>query len=122
MCPVPPPQGPSGWGIRGRALVEHDFFLAGRYLEYGVGNDLLRLEADLAVKSAMTEVALGGGRLWVVPIEAALDVGMKGLARRNAYYLLQKSPTFVEGQIPCDGLTTQRKRAIPRCFLAWYRD
>ncbi len=105
----------------GGRRVSQDFFLAARYLEYGIAYNLARLEADLVARSAMTEVPLGGGKVWAVPMEAAFEVGMRRLAE-DAYYLLQKPPAFAEGRIPCDGRTSEREAAVPRYFLAWQRD
>lgn len=100
----------------GGRRVEHDFFMAVRYLEYGIAYDLSRLESQLEERRAVRCVALGGSAMWVVPMEAAFDVGMRGL-RRDPYYLLRRAPSFVEGRIPCDGITITREQSAPRYFL-----
>lgn len=100
----------------GGARIGHDFFMAVRYLEYGVAYDLSRLEADLAARSALLQVPLGGSCVWAVRLEAALEVGIDGL-RRDPYYLLAQPPAFVEGRMPCDGTTIQREGIAPRFFL-----
>lgn len=94
-----------------------DFFMAVRYLNYDVGYDLARFEADLTAAGAINEVPLGGSAIWVVSLEAAFEIGMRGL-RQDPYYLLHGRPTFVEGEMPCDGTTIQREGAPPRYFLA----
>lgn len=97
--------------------VEHDFLMAVRYLEYGITYELSRLDDALTKSRALLETPLGGSALWTVSLEAAFDVGINGL-RRDPYYLLEKPPSFVEGKIPCDGLTIQREGTAPRYFLA----
>ncbi|HBQ37458.1 MAG TPA: hypothetical protein DD714_00340 [Candidatus Omnitrophica bacterium] len=100
----------------GGGLVERQFLMAVRYLQYEIAYDLSRLEADLTEKSAITQRPLGGDSVWVVPLEAAFEVGMQGL-RRDPYYLLQQPPSFVTGEIPCDGTTIQREGTTPKYFL-----
>jgi hypothetical protein len=99
------------------ALVEHDFLMAVRYLQYGVAYDLSNLQDALLSMKALVEVPLGGSSIWVVPLEAAFEVGIREL-QKNPYYLLQKPPSFVEGEMPCDGTTIQREGNAPRYFLA----
>jgi len=50
-------------------------------------------------------------------LEAAFEIGMRGL-RRDPYYLLRSAPSFVEGEIPCDGTTIDREGTAPTYFLA----
>jgi hypothetical protein len=69
------------------------------------------------VKKALVEIPLGGSSIWVVPLEAAFETGIREL-RKDPYYLLQKPPSFVEGEMPCDGTTIQREGNAPRYFLA----
>lgn len=99
------------------ALLDCDFYMAVRYLNYAISYDLSRLESDLVAARAIKQVPLGGSSLWVVSLEAAFEVGMKGL-RRDPYYLLQNVPIFVDGEIPCDGTTISREGMAPRYFLA----
>ena len=99
------------------APVGHDFLMAVRYLSYNIAYDLSRLKADLATAGAIEEVALGGNWLWVVPLEAAFEIGMRGLGG-DPYYLLRNTPSFVDGEIPCDGTTIEREGKPPRYFLA----
>ena len=98
------------------APVEHDFLMAVRYLSYNIAYDLSRLEADLAAAGAIERVALGGNWLWVVPLEAAFELGMRGLGG-DPYYLLRSIPSFVDGEIPCDGSTIEREGIAPCYFL-----
>lgn len=97
--------------------LRHDFFMAVRYLNYDVGYDLTRFEADLTAAGAIDKVPLGGSAVWVVPLEAAFEIGMRGL-RQDPYYLLHGPPTFVDGEMPCDGTTIEREGSAPRYFLA----
>lgn len=97
--------------------VSHEFLMAVRYISYNIVYDLSRLEADLGAAGAIEQVALGGNWLWVVSLEAAFEVGMKGL-RRDPYYLLDKPPSFTDGEIPCDGITIDREGKPPQYFLA----
>jgi hypothetical protein len=99
------------------APVAHDFLMAVRYLSYNIAYDLSRLEAELAAAGAVEQVALGGNWLWVIPLEAAFEVGMRGLSA-DPYYLLRTTPSFVDGEIPCDGTTIEREGKPPRYFLA----
>ena len=100
----------------GGMKIKHDFMMAVRYLHYGIDYDLSRLEADLTAMSAIKREPLGGDWVWVVPMEAAFEAGMKGL-RRDPYYLLRKAPSFVDGEIPCDGRTIEREGVAPQYFL-----
>lgn len=92
--------------------IHRDFFIAVRYLQYEVVNDLSRLEEDLAATAYSLQAPLGLSAVWSVPMEAAMEVAMKGL-RRDPWYLLRKPPAFVEGQIPCDGITIPREKVLP---------
>ncbi|MDA1129816.1 MAG: AAC(3) family N-acetyltransferase [Chloroflexi bacterium] len=96
--------------------IPDDFFIAVRYLEYGIGFDLSRLEDELAARSAITQIPLGGDNVWVTPMESVFETVLKGL-RHDPYYLLRDVPTFVDGQIPLDGTTIQREGAAPNYFL-----
>ncbi len=98
-------------GIR----ILHPFLMAVRYLNCGIFYDLSRLQADLICLSAMKQVPLGGDFVWVVSLEAVFETCMKGL-RKDPYYLLQKAPSFVQGEIPLDGPTSGREGFIPSYF------
>lgn len=96
--------------------IPHDFFIAVRYLNFGIGFDLSRLDADLNAKSAMTKIPLGGDGIWMVPMEAVSEAVLRGL-RLDPYFLLHEIPSFVDGEIPCDGTTIQRDGSAPNYFL-----
>jgi len=101
----------------GGKRVIHDFYMAVRYLNYGISNDLSRLDADLNDLGAIKLAPLGGDWVSSVTMEAAFEVGMKGL-RNDPYYLLQNPPLFVNGEIPWDGSTIEREKTAPQYFLA----
>jgi aminoglycoside N3'-acetyltransferase len=96
--------------------IPDDFFIAVRYLEYGIRFDVSQLETALIAKSAMTQISLGGDSVWLTSMEAVHDTVLRGL-RKNPYYLLRDAPTFVDGQIPLDGTTIQREGAAPNYYL-----
>ena len=101
---------------RGGKRVAGDFFFPARYLQYDIVYDLSRrVEPDLAATSAVTRVPLGEEWVQMVPLEVVFDVCLRGL-KRDPYYLLQKPPAFVEGEMPCDGITAGREEAIPSYF------
>lgn len=100
----------------GGVRIGHDFLMAVRYLQYGVAYDLARLETDLAAVGAIKQEPLGGNWVWAVSMEAAFEVGMRGVGQ-DPYYLLQRTPSFVNGEIPCDGITIEREESAPRYFL-----
>jgi hypothetical protein len=94
------------------ARIPDDFFIAVRYLQYGVVYDSAQLQQDLVASGAVTQVPLGGRAVWSLPMPAAFEIGMRGL-RRDPYYLLREAPSFVIGDIPCDGTTIEREGAPP---------
>lgn len=94
----------------GGMRIDHDFFMAVRYLQYHFYYDLSRLEADLEAVSASTRVPLGEDWVQMVPMEAVFEICVNGL-RQDPYYLLQNPPVFEEGVIPCDGITNGREAA-----------
>lgn len=100
----------------GGQRIAHDFYLAARYLQYEIAYDLARFEKDLRAASALRHEPLGGNGIWAVSLASALEVGIKGL-REEPYYLLEKPPAFVPGEMPCDGTTIEREGAAPRYFL-----
>lgn len=100
----------------GGGPVNRQFLMAVRYLQYDIAYDLSRLEADLTEQSAIAQRPLGGSSVWVVPLEVAYDVAMRGL-RRDPYYLLQQPPSFVAGEMPCDGATIEREGTAPKYLL-----
>lgn len=100
----------------GGANVPGDFLMAVRYLGYRVEYDLARLYTALEETRAVTRVPLGGDAVWAVSMSAAFETGMRGL-RSDPYYLLRGTPTFVEGEIPLDGITAGREAVLPRYFL-----
>lgn len=101
----------------GGTQVCHDFLMATRYLQYGINYDLSQLETDLTRMYAIERVPLGGSWIWSVPMEAAFEVGLKGL-RHDPYYLLQVAPSFVDGEAPVDGTTIGREGVAPQYFLS----
>jgi aminoglycoside N3'-acetyltransferase len=96
--------------------ITHDFFMAVRYLEFNIAPDLTRLDAELTANSAITKVPLGRGHVWLTPMDAVHETVLKGL-REDRYYLLSNTPSFVDGEIPCDGTTIQRDGEAPNYFL-----
>lgn len=99
----------------GGVRIQEDFLIAVRYLNFGISWDLSRLESDLSAMSAIRRVALGEDWVWVVSMDDVFEACMRGL-RNDSYYLLQKAPCFIEGQIPCDGTTSRREESIPNYF------
>lgn len=100
----------------GGRRIAHDFYLAARYLSYEIAYNLARFEKDLRAASALRHEPLGGNGIWAVSLAQAFEVGIKGL-REDPYYLLQKPPAFVPGEMPLDGTTIEREGAAPRYFL-----
>lgn len=96
--------------------VLHDFFMSVRYLEYGIGWDLTRLEDSLLKGGQLKKVPLGADALWAVPFQAVFDACLAGL-RRDPYYILAKPPAFVPGEIPLDGISSERETAPPSGYL-----
>ena len=99
----------------GGRRIHDDFLIAVRYLNYGISWDLSRLESDLFAMSAISQIPLGADYVRVVPMDAVFEAGMRGL-RKDFYYLLKRSPSFVEGEIPCDGTTRRREEFLPDYF------
>ena len=100
----------------GGARVQGDFFMAVRYLGYGVRYDLAALCAVLEQRGAIRREPLGGSAVWAVPMRVAFAAAMEGL-RRDPYYLLAGPPGFVVGEPPLDGITSPREAEVPRYFL-----
>lgn len=104
--------------VRARGeLVAGDFFMAVRYLEYGVRYDLAALCAVLQDRGAVRVAQLGGNAVWSVPMRLAFDAAMEGL-RADPYYLLAEPPSFVDGRAPLDGITSPREAEVPKYFLS----
>lgn len=99
----------------GGRRIHDDFVIAVRYLNYGISWDLSRLESDLFERSAISQIPLGADHVRVVPMEAVFKACMRGL-RRDFYYLLKRTPSFVEGEIPCDGTTRRQEEFLPDYF------
>ena len=99
----------------GGVRVLDPFFMSVRYLQYGILYDLSRLEAELVRRSAIREVPLGLDRIRVVSMEAVFKACMDGL-RRDPYYLLKEPPRFIDGEMPCDGVTRGREGFMPSYF------
>lgn len=96
--------------------IEHDFFQSVRYLEYGIAWDLTRLEEQLQSDGDLHKAELGEAAVWSVPMEAVFRAAVEGL-RKDTYYLLEKAPTFVPGQIPLEGASAQRETAPPAGYF-----
>jgi len=101
----------------GGERIQDPFLMAVRYLQYDIVYDLRRLEASLHEKSAIKQVPLGGGAIWLVRLADAFQISMEGL-QRDPYYLLQNAPSFLRGKMPLDGTTINRELTSPRYFLA----
>lgn len=99
----------------GSVQLAHDFLLSARFLRYGIQYDLGRVEEDFSTLSASRRVPLGEDWVEMVPMGAAFEVCMNGL-KADPYYLLKQPPSFVEGEIPCDGRTSGREGAVPSFF------
>lgn len=95
--------------------VLDEFLAVVRFLELGVCYDLSRLETDLTRRSAIRRAPLGEDWVEAVPMEAVLETCAKGLGR-DSYYLLKRKPSFIEGEVPCDGITAGREGKIPSYF------
>lgn len=100
----------------GGVRILDDFYMPVRYLDYGISYDLTRLQAELTKKSAVASVPLGRDWAWCVSMEAVFESLMKGF-RQDPYYLLKDPPSFIDGEIPCDGTTIQREGAAPNYYI-----
>ncbi len=100
----------------GGARIAGDFFMAVRYLDYGVRYDLTNLGMALQERGAVRRASLGGSAVWVVPMRTAFSTAMESL-RVDPYYLLAGPPGFVVGEPPLDGMTSPRETQIPSYFL-----
>lgn len=96
--------------------IEHDFFMSVRYLEYGIAWNLTRLEDRLQESGHLRKVPLGEAALWSVPMQEVWAACMEGL-RKDTYYLLEKPPAFVPGQVPLEGPSAQRETAPPSGYF-----
>lgn len=101
--------------VVGGVRIPCDFLIPVRYLQYGIHYDLSRLQRDLEAASVLHRAPLGGDWIYAVSMEAVFEICMRGL-RQDSYYLLQREPTFVEGEIPCDGTTAGREGIVPSYF------
>lgn len=100
----------------GGRLIEGDFFMSVRYLEYAIAWDLTRLEAALLERGHLRRVPLGEDAVWSVPMEAVFSACLEGL-QKDIYYILEKPPVFVPGQIPTDGPSAQKETAPPAGYF-----
>lgn len=101
----------SAGGVR----IAQDFFMPVRYLRCGIAYNLSRLEADMSAAAAVHRAPLGGEWIQMIPLQHVFDICMQGL-RQDPYYLLQQPPTFVDGEIPCDGITSGREEPVPSYY------
>ncbi len=99
---------------QGGVRVRHDFFIAVRYLQCGVSYNLSRLERDLEREGTIRRCPLGEDWVYALTMEAVFEVCMRGL-RKDPYYLLERTPSFVEGEIPLDG-TTRGRAVVPSYY------
>jgi len=79
-------------------------------MKFAPGMPVSTLVRALAATSAVRRVPLGEEWVQMVPFEVVFDVCMKGL-KQDPYFLLENSPTFIEGEVPCDGITAGREEA-----------
>ena len=100
----------------GGARATQNFYIAVRYLRRAIAYDLSRVEADLYAASAVRQAPLGGDWVQRIPMRAVFEICMQGL-RLDPYYLLRQPPAFVEGEIPCDGITSGREDPVPSYYL-----
>ena len=98
--------------VAGGRRIEQDFFMSVRYLEYAIAWDLTRLEKSLEEQGHLNKVPLGESAVWSVPMQAVFQTCLEGL-RQDTYYMLEKPPAFVPGQIPLEGASAQRETAPP---------
>ena len=78
-----------------------------RYLDYGIEYDLRAFQAELVRQKVLTETQLNGAPLYAVGAEEAFRVGINMLLY-NPYAFLKKTPAFIPGKIPTDGMTGQK--------------
>ena len=102
--------------MAGGERVPHDFFMSVRYLQFGIAWDLTRLENVLLKGGWLKKAPLGGDALWSVPFQAVFDACLAGL-RKDPYYILEKTPAFVPGEVPLDGISSEREKAPPSGYL-----
>ncbi len=95
--------------------VTQDFFMPVRYLRCAVAYNLSRLEADMEATAVVRRAPLGADWVQMVPLQQVFEICMQGL-RRDPYYLLEQPPSFVDGEIPCDGITNGREEPVPSYY------
>jgi len=99
----------------GGARVAQDFCIAVRYLRRNIAYDLSRVDADVRAVSAVRETPLGADWVQSLLLPRVFEICMEGL-RRDPYYLLRQPPSFVDGEIPCDGITSGREEPVPSYY------
>ena len=102
--------------MAGGERVGHDFVMSVRYLRFGIAWDLTRLENVLLQEGHLKKTPLGEDAVWSVPFQAVFDACLAGL-RKDPYYILEKPPTFVQGEIPLDGLSSKQEVAPPMGYF-----
>ena len=100
----------------GGKRVPHDFLMSVRYLQFGIAWDLTRLENSLLQEGHLKKAPLGEDAVWAVPFQPVFDACLAGI-RKDPYYILEKSPAFVEGEIPLDGLSSKQEAAPPAGYF-----
>jgi aminoglycoside N3'-acetyltransferase len=78
-----------------------------RYLDrdYAISENCEPFEQRLVDEQALSSVAVGRGRVFMVPsARRAFDIGTDAL-KRDLYFFLAQPPRFVPGRIPTDGST-----------------
>ena len=100
----------------GGKKIPNDFFMSVRYLHFEIAWDLSRLEEAMLQGGFLKKAPLGQDAVWAVPFQAVFDACLAGL-RNDPYYILEKPPAFVQGEIPLDGLSAKQEVAPPSGYF-----
>tara|TARA_B100001093_G_scaffold78881_1_gene70127 strand:- start:4487 stop:5344 length:858 start_codon:yes stop_codon:yes gene_type:complete len=96
--------------------INEDFYMAIRYLNYDIQYNTTAFKKSLIPQGIAKELQLGGSFLYIVDANAMFNAGIAWL-NKNIYGFLNSPPQFIDGQIPCDGITANKERV-----LAWASD
>lgn len=88
-------------------LVEGQFTLSVRYLDFGIENDQTRVKQALVKSGYATLLPIGRGELLLTNCRDVLSLGGTMLDQ-DRYALLKAPPIFRRGEIPFDGAVTER--------------
>lgn len=80
--------------------------------------DLTRFDAILRARGAVTEVDVGNGRVSCIPAQRYCDIGLE-LLKQDPYIFLKKPPAFRKGEIPWDGITSNRDELSKAGYYAF---